>query len=389
MQYLMQSYGRLPVKFEKGAGAWLWDIDGKKYLDALCGIAVTGIGHAHPEVNHAISKQLEKLTHVSNLYRIEEQEELAQRVCRLSGLENAFFCNSGSEANEAAIKLARLFGFHKGIKHPEIVVMEKAWHGRSLATLTATGSESAQKGFGPLVPGFIRVPYDDPKTLSERLEKNKNIVAVMVEPIQGEAGIKIPSSEYLINLRKICDNHGILLIFDEVQTGMGRTGAWFAYQHTGAIPDILTIAKGLGNGFPIGACIAKGEAAQLFGPGSHGSTFGGNPVGCAAALAVFSVIEKNDLLSNAKLMGELIIQDLKRNLKAIDGVKEIRGKALMIAVEMSSPCPSLALDALDRNILINVTGGNTVRLLPPLILNESEAHIVAEKTTEIICSTFQ
>ena len=389
MQYLMQNYGRLPVKFEKGTGAWLWDIDGKKYLDALCGIAVTGVGHAHPDVNRAISKQLEKLSHVSNLYRIEEQEELAKRICTLSGLENAFFCNSGSEANEAAIKIARLFGHNRGIKHPEILVMEKAWHGRSLATLTATGSELAQKGFGPLVPGFIRVPYDNSKTLTEKIEKNKNIVAVMVEPIQGEAGIKIPSSEYLTNLRKICDDHGILLIFDEVQTGMGRTGTWFAYQHTGASPDILTIAKGLGNGFPIGACIARGEAAQLFGPGSHGTTFGGNPVGCAAALAVFSVIEKNDLLSNAKLMGNLIIQDLKQNLKAIDGVKEIRGKALMIAVEMSDPCPSLALDALDKNILINVTGGNTVRLLPPLILNESEARLVAEKTTDVICSTFQ
>ena len=383
-QYLMRSYGRLPISFERGSGVWLWDSENNRYLDALCGIAVTGIGHSNPDVNNAIINQIKNLSHVSNLYRIGKQEQLAEKLCRISNMQNVFFCNSGSEANEAAIKLMRLFGQQKGIKEPQILVMEKAWHGRSLATLTATGSVLAQKGFGPLLPGFCRVAFNDIDSVKDILDHNQDLVGVLVEPIQGEAGIQIPDKKYLIELRAICDDREILLGLDEVQSGMGRTGKWFAHQHHDITPDVMTLAKGLGNGFPIGACLATGLAADLFQPGSHGSTFGGNPVGCAAAAAVISFIEKENLLTRAGILGEKIIKSLTERLVGNPSVNQIRGSGLMIAVELKTKCSDLPRKALGEGILINVTGENTIRLLPPLILSNEEAEQIVAKVVSLI-----
>jgi acetylornithine aminotransferase len=384
MTHLMNTYARLPVAFERGQGVWLWDTRGKRYLDALCGIAVTGIGHAHPTFVRAVSDQAARLVHASNLYRIPEQERLAERLCQVAGMETVFFCNSGCEANEAAIKLARLYGHQKGIEQPTIVVMEKAFHGRTIATLSATGSRKVQAGFEPLLAGFVRIPYNDLEALHTVAGHNKNIVAVLVEPIQGEGGVNVPDERYLAQLRAACDRHGWLLMLDEVQTGMARTGKWFAHQHGALRPDVLTLAKGLANGVPLGACLAAGVAAHVFKPGSHGSTFGGNPLACAAAGATLQVIEEESLLDNAQRMGELIRNGLRERLIAASGIRDIRGKGLMIGVELDRPCTALVTRALERGVLLNVTADNVVRLLPPLILQSPEAHLLIDTVADLI-----
>lgn len=382
-QHLMNTYSRLPLAFARGQGVWLWDTQGRRYLDALCGIAVSGIGHAHPRLVQAISEQAARIVHASNLYQIPEQERLAELLCQLSGMETVFFCNSGCEANEAAIKLARLYGHQKGIEHPTIVVMEKAFHGRTIATLSATGSRKVQAGFEPLLAGFARVPYDDVEALG-LLGSNKNVVAVLVEPIQGEGGVQVPDGDYLAQLRALCDRHGWLLMLDEVQTGMGRTGNWFAYQCTGVQPDVFTLAKGLANGVPMGACLARGAAAHVFKPGSHGSTFGGNPLACAAALATLGVIRDEGLLDNAQRIGDLIRARLRERLDGLSGVKEIRGQGLMIGIELDRPCPDLVKQGLERGLLINVTADTVLRLLPPLILQQDEALQLVDGVAEMI-----
>ena len=383
MSHLMNTYARLPVAFERGQGVWLWDTQGRRYLDALCGIAVTGIGHAHPTYVRAVSEQAGRLVHASNLYRIPEQERLAERLCEVSGMDSVFFCNSGCEANEAAIKLARLHGHHRGIDQPTIVVMEKAFHGRTLATLSATGSRKVQAGFEPLLAGFVRVPYGDIGAFSA-VAHNKNIVAVLVEPIQGEGGVNVPDPAYLARLRELCDRHGWLLMLDEVQTGMGRTGKWFAHQHAAARPDVLTLAKGLANGVPLGACLAAGPAAQVFKPGSHGSTFGGNPLACVAALATLQVIEDEALLDNAHAMGELIRNGLRERLREVTAVQDIRGKGLMVGIELDRPCGELVTRAIERGVLLNVTADSVVRLLPPLVLQATEARMLVDAVADLI-----
>ncbi len=382
--HLMNTYGRLPVAFARGDGVWIWDTDGRKYLDALSGIAVTGLGHAHPRVVSAITEQAGRLIHASNLYRIPEQERLADKLAQISGMDRVFLCNSGCEANEAAIKLARLHGHHKGIEQPVIVVMEKAFHGRTLATLSATGSRKVQAGFEPLLAGFARVPFSDREAIDQVATNNRNVVAVLVEPIQGEGGVNVPDESYLTFLREACDRHGWLLMFDEVQTGMGRTGKWFAFQHAGVMPDVVTLAKGLGNGVPIGACIARGEAAEVFTPGKHGSTFGGNPLASVASLATLEAIESEGLLENASRIGGLIRAELARRLGDQGGVKQIRGKGLMIGIELDRPCGELVLRGLAAGLLINVTAENVVRLLPPLIMRNAEATMLVERLADLI-----
>lgn len=373
----MNTYGRLPVAFDRGEGVWLWDTDGRRYLDALSGIAVTGLGHAHPRVVQALADQAGRVIHASNLYRIPEQERLADTLCRLSGMDRVFFCNSGCEANEAAIKLARLHGHHRGIEQPVVVVMEKAFHGRTMATLSATGSRKVQAGFEPLLAGFARVPYDDLGALEHVAAHNRSVVAVLVEPIQGEGGIRVPAEAYLRGLREACDRHGWLLMLDEVQTGMGRTGRWFAHQTSGIVPDVMTLAKGLGNGVPIGACVARGEAAEVFTAGKHGSTFGGNPLACVAAQATLDAIEQDHLLDNAVRIGTLLRSGFEAQLSGVPGVVQIRGRGLMIGIELDRPCADLVRQALGRGLLVNVTAETVVRLLPPLVMQADEAgHLV-------------
>lgn len=374
----MQCYQRLPLAFERGAGAWLYDRDGNRYLDALSGIAVCGLGHAHPELAEGLAAQANRLVHTSNLYRIPLQQQLADRLTAIAGMSQAFFCNSGAEANEAAIKLARLYGHSREIGKPRIVVMEQAFHGRTLATLSATGNPRVQKGFTPLVQGFVRVPYGDIGALQRAADEYPDIVAVLVEPIQGEGGVRIPPSGYLRALRELCDARQWLFMLDEVQTGMGRTGHWFAWQAEDARPDVMALAKALGNGVPIGACLAAGRAADVFQPGTHGSTFGGNPLAARAALGVIEIIEREQLWSRAAELGERIRDGLSAALSDCPGVVEVRGAGLMIGIELDRPCQPLVEMALDHHLLINVTAGNVVRLLPPLILNDDEAdHIVA------------
>jgi acetylornithine aminotransferase len=373
MQYLMNTYGRQAVAFARGEGCWLWDVEGRRYLDGLCGIAVCGLGHSHPRFVRAIADQAARLVHASNLFRIPEQEQLAERLCRLAGMDSAFFCNSGCEANEAAIKLARLYGHQRGIDSPAIVVMEKSFHGRTIATLSATGSRKAQAGFEPLLAGFIRVPFDDLPVLEQVARGNPNIVAVLVEPVQGEGGINVPRAEYLAALRATCDRHGWLLMLDEVQSGMGRTGRWFAHQHAGIRADVMTLAKGLGNGFPIGACLAAGAAAQVFKPGTHGSTFGGNPLACTAALTTLAIIEEEGLLARAGQLGQSMLHWLSEQLADVSGIREIRGQGLMIGIELDRPCSELVKHGLEAGLLINVTADTVVRLLPPLNLRDPEA----------------
>lgn len=384
MQHLMNTYGRQQIAFTRGEGAWLWDVSGKRYLDALCGLAVSGLGHAHPALTKAISEQAGRLIHASNLYLIPEQERLAQKLCSLAAMDNAFFCNSGCEANEAAIKLARLFGHQKGIETPVVVVMEQAFHGRSLATLSASGSRKVQVGFEPLLSGFARVPYDDVPALNLVAANNPNVVAVLVEPVQGEGGINIPDDGYLKALREICDSRGWLLMLDEVQSGMARTGKWFAYQHTNIQPDVITLAKGLGNGFPIGACLARGAAAQVYKPGSHGSTFGGNPLACVAALETLSIIERDGLLERASVLGRLIGDGLRAKLSGMAAVKQIRSKGLMIGIELDRPCGDLVENGLDAGLLINVTADSVVRLLPPLVMSDAQAAVLVQGVCDLI-----
>jgi len=379
----MHTYNRLPVTFSHGEGAWLVDTDGKRYLDALSGIAVCGLGHSHPAVTAAIAEQAGKLLHTSNLYGIELQQQLGDTLTALAGMERVFFSNSGAEANEAAIKLARLYGNSRGVENPAIIVMDNSFHGRTLATLSATGNRKVHAGFEPLVQGFVRVPYNDVDAIAA-LARNKSIVAVLVEPVQGEGGINIPDDSYLARVREICDAHEWLLMLDEIQTGMGRTGKPFAFQHSDIQPDVMTLAKALGNGVPIGACLARGLAADLFVPGHHGSTFGGNPLACRAALATCDVLDAENLTSRAADLGEKLVGGFRSALAGLDGIQEIRGKGLMIGIELDRPCAELVGLALQAGLLINVTANTVVRLLPPLILSDEEATQLIEKLSNLI-----
>jgi acetylornithine/N-succinyldiaminopimelate aminotransferase len=384
MSHVMNTYARLPVAFERGEGAWVWDTNGKRYLDALAGIAVCGLGHSHPRLTAVLREQLGKLVHTSNVYEITLQERLAERLARISGMDTVFFCNSGCEANEAAIKLARYYGHQKNIEAPAIVVMEKAFHGRTIATLSATGSRKVQAGFEPLVSGFVRVPFDDLEAVRRVADGNRSVVAVMVELIQGEGGINICHADYLKGLRQICDERGWLLILDEVQSGMGRTGTWFAFQQSGVPPDIMTLAKGLGNGIPIGACLASGAAAKLFKPGSHGSTFGGNPFACAAAIETLAVIEEERLMQNAVTLGDALRERFRSRLAGQPGVVDIRGQGLMIGIELAHPCGELVQQALDAGLLINVTADNVIRLLPPLNFTHEQCEMLVATLVPLI-----
>jgi len=380
----MNTYARLPVAFERGEGSWLWDANGKRYLDAMAGVAVCGLGHGHPRYVAALREQVGKLVHTSNLYQITLQEKLADRLAALSGMDNVFFCNSGCEANEAAIKLARLYGHKKNVEAPAIVVLEKAFHGRTIATLSATGSRKVQAGFEPLLAGFLRVPFDDLEAMRRVAETNRSVVAILVELLQGEGGVNVCHDDYLNGLREICDAHGWLLMLDEVQSGMGRTGKWFAFQHSGVRPDVMPLAKGLGNGIPIGACLAAGPAAELFKPGNHGSTFGGNPLACAAALVTLAIIEEERLMENAVKTGDFIRAELAKRIGGLKGVKEIRGKGLMIGIELEYACGELVQQALEHGLLINVTVDNVIRLLPPLIFKREEAELLLATLAPLI-----
>lgn len=378
----MSSYQPLPVAFEHGSGVWLTDQDGQQYLDALSGIAVCGLGHAHPDVAQAITDQAGKLSHTSNLYHIPLQEELAAQLTSLAGMDKVFFANSGAEANEAAIKIARLFGHKKDIDQPVIITATGSFHGRTMATLSATGNPKVQDGFAPLVEKFIHVPYNDIKALNSITDEN--IVAVMLEPIQGEGGIIIPDEGYLKSVREICDQKNYLLILDEIQTGMCRTGEWFAFQHENITPDVMTLAKALGNGMPIGACLAKGAAAKLIQPGSHGSTFGGNPLASRAGLAVIDVLSKQKLHENAAILGTQMLESFKERFSEIKGVVSVRGKGLMLGIELDKECAQLVNMALEEHILINVTSGKVIRLLPPLIIDVEIAQQIVEKVVHIV-----
>jgi acetylornithine aminotransferase len=382
--HIMPTYNRLPITFDRGEGAWLFDEKNNRYLDALSGIAVCNLGHAHPAIQHAICEQSKKLIHTSNLYGIPGQELLADKLTEKSGMDNVFFCNSGAEANEAAIKLARKYGHEKGIENPAIIVMEKSFHGRTLATLSATGNSKVQYGFTPLVEGFVRVPYNNIKAVEIALAQNKNIVAILVEPIQGEGGINIPAPIYINDLRKLCDQFDLLLMLDEIQTGIGRTGKFLAFQHNDIIPDVCTLAKALGNGVPIGACLARGKAAELLSSGSHGSTFGGNPLACSAALAVLATLDEQNLIKSATQKGELIRLGLGEHLKNNNHVVDIRNKGLMIGIELDSPCAELIKLALQQHLLINVTNETTIRLLPPLIIDDQQIELLVETLSGII-----
>jgi acetylornithine/N-succinyldiaminopimelate aminotransferase len=381
---LMSTYARLPVTFERGEGCALWDSEGKRYLDALSGIAVCNLGHAHPALHEAICNQAAKLLHTSNIYGIANQEALGEKITALAGMDRVFFCNSGAEANEAAIKLARLHGHNKGVDEPAIVVMEHSFHGRTLATLSATGNRKVQAGFEPLVTGFIRAPYDDIEALEQIARHRPNVVAILVEPIQGEGGVHVPASNYLNEVRRLCDSHGWLMMLDEIQTGMGRTGKMFAFQHNGITPDVMTLAKALGNGVPIGACLARGVAAETFHPGNHGSTFGGNPLACAAGLAVVDTLVGEGLVERAAALGEQLRQNFTLALGEQPFVRNIRGKGLMIGIELDRPCTELVGMALERGLLINVTAGNTIRLLPPLVMSDDEAEQLVGALTALI-----
>lgn len=381
---LMSTYARLPVTFARGEGAWLWDTQGKKYLDAFSGVAVCGLGHAHPAVADALCKQARELVHTSNWYGIARQQELADQLTRITGMDKVFFGNSGAEAVECAIKIARLYGHKKDITLPTIIVAENSFHGRTMATLTATGNRKIQAGFEPLVAGFVRVPFGDLTAVETVAKNNNQIVAVLVEPVQGEGGIHVPPDDYLPVLREICNQHGWLLMLDEIQTGMGRTGQWFAYQRHNLLPDVLTVAKGLANGVPIGACLARGAAAQVFQPGNHGSTFGGNPLACSAALATLKVYEDQKLWTHAAQLGARMLAGLKKALGETSGVTNIRGQGLMIGIELQRDCRSLVAQALDRGLLINVTHETVLRLLPPLIINDAQADQIVGDVTALV-----
>jgi len=379
---VMPTYARLPVMFDRGEGAWLWDTEGKRYLDAISGVAVCSLGHAHPAISRAVCEQAGKLLHTSNIYRIELQEKLAGELCRLSGLDNAFFCNSGAEANEAALKIARRYGHLRSIERPAVIVMERSFHGRTLATLSATGNPKVHEGFEPLVDGFVRVPYGSVAAVEAVVDPN--VVAVLVEPVQGEGGVRVPADDFLSGLRRICDRRGWLLMLDEVQTGIGRTGKWFGFQHHGIMPDVMTLAKALGNGVPIGACLARGLAADMLTAGKHASTFGGNPLACSAALAVLGTIAENRLVERAAESGERLLSGLREKLAGKPHVVDVRGKGLMIGIELDTPCADLVALALSRGLLINVTADRTIRLLPPFILSGEEEKMLIDGIADLV-----
>ncbi len=384
ISHIMPTYGRLPVTFERGEGVWLFDANNNRYLDALSGIAVCSLGHAHPAVHKAICEQSKKLIHTSNLYKIPAQEQLAERLVKKSGMDNVFFCNSGAEANEAAIKLARKYGHERGIEKPAIIVMDKSFHGRTLATLSATGNPKVQQGFAPLVEGFIRIPYNDINATELAIKQDKNIVAILVEPIQGEGGINIPADDYLNKLRSLCDQYDLLLMLDEIQTGVGRTGRFLAFQYNAILPDVCTMAKALGNGVPIGACLARGNAAKLLTAGMHGSTFGGNPLACSAALAVLVVMDEDNLIEQAIQKGNDICSGFTERLKKNMHVVDIRHKGLMIGIELDKPCSDLVKLALEQHLLINVTNETTIRLLPPLIIDKQQINLLIDILSTLI-----
>ena len=381
---LMNTYGPRKLTLLKGQGSYVWDSDDNQYLDAIAGIAVCGLGHAHRAVTETLTRQAATLVHASNLYNLAPQQQLAENLRRISGMTNMFFSNSGAEANEAAIKLARLHGNRKGIEVPTIVVMENSFHGRTMATLTATANPKVQKGFGPLLEGFVRVPFADAGAVAGAIAGNSNIVAVMVEPVQGEGGIHTPADDYLGQLRSLCDQQDLLLILDEIQTGNGRTGKYFAYQHADILPDVVTTAKGLGNGLPIGVCMASGNAAGLMQPGSHGSTFGGNPLCCSVGLAVIETLENEGLIERAAQLGEALQQRLRSALADCPLLVDIRGRGLMIGIELDRPCNELVNLAADNGLLITVTAGKVIRLLPPLTLSDREAEQLVDRLVTAI-----
>jgi acetylornithine aminotransferase len=383
-EHLMNTYKPLPVTFDRGEGAYLFDQDGNRYLDALCGIAVCGLGHAHPAVSQAICDQASRLLHTSNLYHIGLQEKLADELCQVADMDRVFFSNSGAEANEAALKMARLYGHQKGIDAPQVIVTEGSFHGRTMATLTATGNRKIQAGFEPLVPGFLRAPYNDLSAMHTIARNSAQVVAILVEPITGEGGIRIPDESYLRELRALCDANGWLLMLDEIQTGMGRTGRWFAHQHAGIKPDVMTLAKGLGNGVPIGACLARGAAADIFKPGNHGSTFGGNPLAASAALAVLQTLKQDKLIPRAEQLGNRMLEQFAQRLGKSEGVVSIRGRGLMLGIELNRPCGELMPQALQHKLLINVTAETVVRLLPPLIITDEQAEEIVSTVCQLI-----
>jgi acetylornithine aminotransferase len=381
MSHVMDTYARQPVAFVRGEGVWLWDEAGKKYLDALAGIAVNTLGYGHPRLTRALADRLASgVLHTSNLWRIPAQEAAADRIAEITGLDEVFFCNSGLEANEAAIKIARKYGHERGIAEPAIIVMEKAFHGRSLATLSATGSRKVQAGFEPLVSGFVRVPFNDLDAVRQVAEHNRNVAAVMVEPIQGEGGINVARLDYLRGLKEICERHQWLFVSDEVQCGLGRTGKWFVYQHAGLLPDVVPLAKGLGSGVPVGACVVGGRAKGILKPGNHGSTFGGNPLAMTAVVATIDTVKEEGLLANAARVGDLIRGALPRS----QGIVEVRGMGLMIGLELARPCGELVKQALDAGLILNVTADNVLRTLPPLVMSEAEGRQVVERLVPLL-----
>ncbi|MCK0155181.1 aspartate aminotransferase family protein [Alcanivorax sp. S6407] len=383
-QYLIPTYARQPVAFVRGEGVWLFDENGDKYMDAISGIAVCNLGHCHPAVSRTLAEQAGQLMHTSNLYRIPAQEALAQRLCEISGMQSAFFSNSGAEANEAAIKIARLFGNRKGVAKPTVLVMEGSFHGRTMATLSATGNSKVQEGFTPLVEGFIRVPFNDVDAIAAHAG-NPDVVAILAEPVQGEGGINIPDPGYLQALRQLCDQHDWLLMLDEIQTGNGRTGHYFACMGESVVPDVLTTAKGLGNGFPIGACLVAGKAQGVFGPGTHGSTYGGNPLGCATSLTVVNTLA-NEVVAGVSAKGEQLKAAFQQALGDVAMVTEVRQKGLMIGIQLDRPCGELVNSAREAGLLINVTAGSVVRLLPPLVISDAEMQTLVDQLSAVIRS---
>lgn len=381
---LMNTYGEKAATLVRGEGCWLWDDHGNKYLDGLSGIAVCGLGHSHPAIANAVAEQSTRLTHCSNFFDIPNQVELAEKLCAISGMSRVFFGNSGAEANEAAIKIARLYGHKMGIKLPTVMVMDNAFHGRTLATLSASGGRKVQAGFEPLVSGFVRAPYNDIPAIERIAANNANICAVLVEPIQGEGGIHMPDDDYLMSLKALCSEKKWLLMADEVQTGNGRTGKYFCYQHSDIIPDVVTTSKGLGNGVPIGACLSHNLAAEVLGPGKHGSTFGGNPLSCAAALATVNCIEEQGLCQRAAVLGERIMSQLRTRLESVETVLDVRGRGCMIGIQLSKPCQPLFAHAMREGLIINVTAGSVIRLLPPMIMRDEEADLLVEKLVPLI-----
>lgn len=385
--HLMRAYARQSVSFVHGSGARLWDEQGIEYLDAIAGVAVTSLGHAHPEITAVIAEQAGMLLHTSNVFRIDWQERLGERLCGLTKMDTAFFCNSGAEANETALKLARMHGHHRKVSMPQILVMENGFHGRTLATLSATGNLAKQSGFEPLMPGFLRVPYGDIEAIHRIAELSHNIVAVLIEPVQGEGGIRIASTEYWLELRSLCEQHGWLLMLDEIQSGMGRTGVWFAHQHAGIMPDVITLAKALGNGFPIGACLARGLAADLFSPGQHGSTFGGNPIACRVACTVLDIMARDRMPEQAAVLGTRLLNGLQQALGNHPNVLAIRGQGLMVGVELDKNCQELvSLALMEQRLLITVTNERTIRLLPPLICDEAQIDDIIERVVRLLTS---